>query len=228
MYENLPAIVFFFQSNEGVEYQIAVPDGHLVQTFLASQEFLQHQRIQKEKGIFLIDLVEFSTLSIDDQLNLLVRYQCELNKALSLFKVEHKISIGDGSIIVLATDEIPNLLKCIQAVTRQFDEYNLDFGHGVNPIRFRMGINVGLCYDFRDINGDWNIVGPGVNDTQRVSSFAESYQIIVSREVRNRLAAGTILPPDRVTVQFTDEVERLDKHNKPHWVSELRFVRREV
>ena len=221
--DDMTYITFALHSNEGIESLISIPDTHTVQEFLHSNEFVRHKRILKDKAAFLIDLVEFSHLSADDQLNLLVRYQTELNYALEEFSVEHKISIGDGTIIVLDTEFIPQLIKCIHKVQNQFDAYNRDFGHNANQIRCRYGVNIGTCFDFRDINSHWNVLGPGINDTQRLADFARGYQIIVSSEVKKRFDEKELTAPESIKVIFGPEKKALDKHGREHTYHELKF-----
>lgn len=221
--DDLSTITFALHSNEGVESLISIPDGELVQEFLNSDEYEQHKRTLKEKAAFLIDLVEFSHLPVNDQLNLLVRYQCELNYAIEEFDVEHKISIGDGTIIVLATNAIPQLLQCIFKVQTQFERYNRDFGQSSNLIRCRYGVNIGTCFDFRDINSHWNVLGPGINDAQRLASFAKGYQVIVSSSVKERFKAKELLAPESIKVSFSSEKKAHDKHNREHSYYELKF-----
>ena len=221
--DDVDYITFSLHSNESIESLISVPDSELVQDFLQSKEFDRHKRILKEKAAFLIDLVEFSHLTADDQLNLLVRYQTELNYALENFDIEHKISIGDGTIIVLEEASIPQLIQCIYNVQKQFESYNRDFGHTANHIRCRYGVNIGTCFDFRDINSHWNVLGPGINDTQRLMSFARGYQTIVSSTVKQSYDARDILAPDGVKVTFGPEKKGLDKHDREHTFHELKF-----
>ena len=216
-------ITFSLHSNESIESLISIPDSDLVQEFLQSKEFDRHKRVLKEKATFLIDLVEFSHLSADDQLNLLVRYQTELNYALENFDIEHKISIGDGTIIVLEAASIPQLIQCIYNVQQQFERYNRDFGHAANNIKCRYGVNIGTCFDFRDINSHWNVLGPGINDTQRLMSFARGYQTIVSSTVKQGFESRDILAPEGVKVTFGPEKKGLDKHDREHTFHELKF-----
>ncbi|MCH7819371.1 MAG: hypothetical protein IIB40_07400 [Candidatus Marinimicrobia bacterium] len=221
--DDINYITFSLHSNESIESLISIPDSDMVQEFLQSKEFDRHKRILKEKAAFIIDLVEFSHLSADDQLNLLVRYQTELNYALENFDIEHKISIGDGTIIVLEAASIPQLIQCIYAVQQQFEGYNRDFGHTANNIKCRYGVNIGTCFDFRDINSHWNVLGPGINDTQRLMSFARGYQTIVSSTVKQGFEEKEILSPEGVKVTFGPEKKGLDKHKREHTFHELKF-----
>lgn len=58
------------------------------------------------------------------------------------------------------------------------------------PFHVRIGINLGPVQVVRDINGQFNVIGDGINVAQRVMNFAEPDQILVSRsyyEVASRL-----------------------------------------
>jgi class 3 adenylate cyclase len=221
--DNFPVVIFVLQSNEWKLNEIPVKEGRLVQEFLASDEFPKHLRKLEEKAAFLIDLREFSELSADEQLDLLVRYQTELNKALAGFAVQHRISTGDGTIVVLDSDQMSHLFECLWAVEHELAGYNQDFGHDANPIRFKIGVNIGLCFDFRDVNGQWNVVGPGINDAQRVSQFAAEYEILVSRAVKERYDRGEIRSPAEVRIVFEDEQSGTDKHGREHFFRKLLF-----
>ncbi|MEO8163769.1 MAG: adenylate/guanylate cyclase domain-containing protein, partial [Betaproteobacteria bacterium] len=55
----------------------------------------------------------------------------------------------------------------------------------------RMGVNLGPVRLVKDINGQANIIGDGINVAQRVMSFSDTGQLLVSRsfyEVASRLS----------------------------------------
>ena len=76
----------------------------------------------------------------------------------------------------------------------------------------RLGINLGPVRLVKDINGQPNIIGDGINVAQRVMSFSEPGQIVVSRsfyEVVSCLSEGY----GRL---FHYEGSRTDKHVREH------------
>jgi hypothetical protein len=78
----------------------------------------------------------------------------------------------------------------------------------------RMGINLGPVRVVKDLNGQTNILGDGINVGQRVMSFADPGQLLVSRsfyEVVSRLS-------DEYDDLFTHVGERKDKHVRAHEV----------
>ena len=77
-----------------------------------------------------------------------------------------------------------------------------------------MGINLGPVRLVKDINGQPNIIGDGINVAQRVMSFARPGQVLVSRsyyEVVSRLS-------DESSKLFSYEGSRTDKHIREHEV----------
>jgi hypothetical protein len=77
-----------------------------------------------------------------------------------------------------------------------------------------MGINLGPVRLVKDLNGQTNILGDGINVGQRVMSFADPGQLLVSRsfyEVVSRLS-------DEYDNLFTHIGERKDKHVRAHEV----------
>jgi len=79
-------------------------------------------------------------------------------------------------------------------------------------LKMRLGINLGPVRLVKDINGQPNIIGDGINVAQRVMSFSEPGQILVSRsfyEVVSCLSEGY----GRL---FHYEGSRTDKHVREH------------
>jgi len=75
-----------------------------------------------------------------------------------------------------------------------------------------MGINLGPVRLIKDLNGQTNVIGDGINDAQRVMSFANPGQLLVSRgfhDVVSRLS-------DEHARLFTRETSRTDKHVREH------------
>jgi hypothetical protein len=76
----------------------------------------------------------------------------------------------------------------------------------------RIGINLGPVQLMRDINGQLNIIGDGINVAERVMSFADSGQVLVSRwyfEAVTRIS-------EEYTHLFSYQGARTDKHVREH------------
>jgi len=84
----------------------------------------------------------------------------------------------------------------------------------------RMGINLGAVRVVKDLNGQTNILGDGINVAQRVMSFAEPGELLVSRsfyEVVSRLSDG-------YDEFFEHGGERKDKHVRAHEVYKVKVT----
>jgi adenylate cyclase len=93
--------------------------------------------------------------------------------------------MGDGALVEFAS--AVDAVTCAIEIQRQFREHDSG-GSEVNPIRFRIGINVGdIIVDGEDIFGD------GVNIAARIEGIAEPGGISISedawRQVRGKVAA---------------------------------------
>jgi hypothetical protein len=82
------------------------------------------------------------------------------------------------------------------------------------PLLLRMGIHLGPVRLVKDLNGQTNIIGDGINAAQRVMSFAEPGQLLVSRSFHDVVARMS----DEHAKLFTREGLRTDKHVREHEV----------
>lgn len=87
-----------------------------------------------------------------------------------------------------------------------------DESEGPVDVPIRTGINLGPVKLVRDINGQPNIVGDGINVAQRIMSFAPTRQIVVSRSFYDMVSVIS----DEYSKLFTYEGSRTDKHVRDH------------
>ncbi len=88
----------------------------------------------------------------------------------------------------------------------------------------RMGIHLGPVTVVKDMNGQTNMVGDGINDAQRIMSFSPSDHIYISRayyDVISRLTA-------EYAKLFKYRGVEKDKHGREHQVYEAMVVRPDV
>src|SRR5690606_4191014 len=129
------------------------------------------------------------------------------------------LDTGDGAAIALlgAPEEAPFVSMTIRdGIVR----YNKD---GEHKLFVRTGINLGPVRVVSDINGRPNILGDGINVAERVMSFAEPNQILVSRsyyEITSRLT-------EEITGMFTYFGVKQDKHVREHEVYSIRSAEEE-
>src|SRR4051812_15991697 len=77
-----------------------------------------------------------------------------------------------------------------------------------------MGINLGPVHVSRDINGQENVIGDGINVAQRVMSFADAGQLFLSRSFYDVV----LLLAGEYATMFQALGGRTDKHERTHEV----------
>jgi len=88
------------------------------------------------------------------------------------------------------------------------------------PYQLRTGINLGPVKVVQSISGQRNPLGDGINNAQRIMSFADPNQILVGRSFYDVVAC---LSRDHAQI-FHHLGERRDKHVKAHDVYEVRLT----
>jgi hypothetical protein len=154
-------------------------------------------------SVLFLDIVEYSKKSVAEQMGLKQSFNRTLSKALEAVAMRDRVILdtGDGAAIAFLGD--PEDALFVALAIR--DNTGL-------PVR--MGVNLGPVRVVKDINGQANIIGDGINVAQRVMSFSEPGQLLVSRsfyEVASRLS-------DDYANLFTHEGSRSDKHVREHEV----------
>lgn len=212
--------IFIIPALEHSNYTIGVPDGKEVEDFFASEIFKKGLMKPVNVGIILIDLIGFSKNPDDTQLKMIVRYQCEVRKAIKEYDVSSLISIGDGTILVFEENNIKDLVNCLLEIKKKITEFNSNFNsNNIPEIDYRIGVHIGNAFRYKDINKEYNYVGTGINIAQRVSTCVPSSNeknksnklnshIYVSKEAKNELNKY----PIPKSVSFFDAREREVKH----------------
>ena len=163
-------------------------------------------------SVVFLDIVEYSRKPVAEQIKLKDRFNALLSAALQDIAVTDRIILdtGDGAAISFIGD--PEDALYVATGLR-------DAGANQPPgdksdLRTRIGINLGPVSLVTDINGQPNIIGDGINVAQRVMSFAQPGQVLVSRsyhEVVSRLS-------EDYSKLFRYEGSRTDKHIREHEV----------
>ena len=153
--------------------------------------------------VLFLDIADYSKTSVSEQHELKQGFNLVLAKALEAVATRDRVVLdtGDGAAVAFLGD--PEDALFVALAIR--DHINV-------PIR--MGINLGPIRLVRDINEQVNIIGDGINVAQRVMSFSEPGQLLVSRsfyEVASRLS-------NDYANLFTHEGSRADKHVREHEV----------
>lgn len=163
-------------------------------------------------SVLFLDIAEYSKKSVSGQISLKDRFNSYLSAAISSVPITDRIILdtGDGAAINFLGD-VEDALKAALSLR----ESMLNEDPGVDPpLLVRMGINLGPVRLVRDINGQPNIVGDGINVAQRVMGFAEASQILVSRSYYD--AVSRLSP--QYAGMFHYQGSRTDKHVREHEV----------
>src|SRR5688572_17829926 len=155
-------------------------------------------------SVLFIDIVGSSKTSVVAQFDVKRRFNGMLAEALDVLQRRDRVIVdtGDGAAVVFLGDPEDALVVGLAMRER------------AARIGVRMGINLGAVKLISDLNDQVNVVGDGINVAQRVMSFAEPGQLLVSahyQDVVSRLSA-------RYATLFTREGRRHDKHVREHEV----------
>jgi class 3 adenylate cyclase len=163
-------------------------------------------------SVLFLDIVEYSKKSVAGQISLKDRFNSYLSAAISNVPMADRIILdtGDGAAINFLGD-VEDALKAALNLRESMLNEDPDLDP---PLLVRAGINLGPVRLVRDINGQPNIVGDGINVAQRVMGFAEVGQILVSRSYYD--AVSRLSP--QYAGMFHYQGSRTDKHVREHEV----------
>jgi class 3 adenylate cyclase len=163
-------------------------------------------------SVLFIDIVGYSTRTVPDQLEMKELFNTMLAEAVQNVAPSDRIMVdtGDGAGIAFLGDPEDALFAAL-SLRDSIEAANIPVGE---PGFVRMGINLGPLKVVRDINGHTNMIGDGVNDAQRVMSFADLGQVMVSHSYFDIISRFS-----RDYAQlFVYEGTRQDKHVREHEV----------
>jgi class 3 adenylate cyclase len=157
-------------------------------------------------NVLFLDIVGYSKKSVVEQISVKERFNAYLKEAIRAVPIEDRVILdtGDGAAINFLGD-VEDALQVAIAMQKflRADELKQP------ALQVRMGINLGPVRLIRDINGHPNIIGDGINSSQRVMGFANPGQILVSRpyyEAMSNLSS-------KYSRLFRFEGSRTDKHH---------------
>jgi TolB-like protein/Tfp pilus assembly protein PilF len=154
---------------------------------------MAEERLQRRLAAILsADVVGYSRLTGVDETGTLARLNSIWRELIDPAIAAHSGRIvkvmGDGALVEFAS--AVDAVTCAVAIQRQLREREAD-GRDTDPIRFRIGINVGDVI----IQGD-DILGDGVNIAARIEGIADPGGISISedvwRQVQGKVAANFI------------------------------------
>lgn len=163
-------------------------------------------------SVFFLDIVEYSKESVVGQISLKDRFNEMLADALKEVPDADRIILdtGDGAAVSFIGD-IEEALHAAFGLRQAILAQDVN----IEPLlRVRMGINLGPVRLVRDINGQPNIVGDGINVAQRIMAFADINQILLSRSYYD--AVSRLSP--QYAGMFRYKGSHTDKHVREHEV----------
>lgn len=160
-------------------------------------------------SIVFLDIVDYSTKLVAEQLVLKQAFNKLLSSALENVAARDRVVLdtGDGAGITFLGDPEDALFVAmsLRAAAR---------AEASGAIAVRIGINLGPVRLVKDINGQMNIIGDGINVAQRVMTFAQAGQLLVSRSFYEVVSCLSL---DYASL-FSYAGARTDKHVREHEV----------
>jgi class 3 adenylate cyclase len=153
-------------------------------------------------SVLFLDIVEYTKKPVAEQMQLKQAFNKTLAAALEQVAVRDRIILdtGDGAAVTFMGDPEDAL----------FAAMTVRDGAGGVPVR--LGVNLGPVRLVKDLNGQMNIIGDGINVAQRVMSFSTPGQLMVSRSFYEVVSC---LSRDYANL-FRHEGARTDKHVREH------------
>lgn len=166
-------------------------------------------------SILFLDIVAYSERSVAQQLDWKGNFNTILSNSIAHIGHDDRIILdtGDGAAVCFLDnpeDALDVAIACLYGFTPDSDERPIE-------CKLRIGINLGPIKIVRDINGQRNIIGDGINVAQRVMSFADPNRIFVSRSFYDVAAYLT----RRNMEIFRFRGVHKDKHGREHEIYEV-------
>jgi class 3 adenylate cyclase len=161
--------------------------------------------------VLFFDVVGYTKQAVDKQTEIKQQFTDQLASCLGGIGVEERIILDTGDGAAIGFLQHPeDALRVALCFSQQTREKHPD-------MRVRTGIHLGPINVVRDMNGINNMVGDGINDAQRIMSFAGTEEIYVSRpyyDFVSRLNA-------EYESMFVYRGAKKDKHGRAHQVYEI-------
>jgi class 3 adenylate cyclase len=166
-------------------------------------------------SIAFIDIVGYSKRSVAEQILIKQRFNEALAEGIKDLQPTERLVLdtGDGAAISFLGDPEDALFVALKL--RDHYRAMRDTPEGTRlGDEIRMGINLGPVKLVRDINSQPNIIGDGINVSERIMGFAAPLQIAVSRSYYECVSRIS----DDYSKLFLYEGSKTDKHVREHEV----------
>jgi len=143
-------------------------------------------------SVLSIDVADFSQRSVREQVVLKERFNAIVTKAMAGIDRDDRIirDTGGGATVSFLRD--PERAAFVGSQARDaLDGLIVELPGLPHPweVRVRVGIDFGPMRLCEDVNGRLSIVGESINSAERIMSFADGGQILVSRSYRDIMVA---------------------------------------
>jgi class 3 adenylate cyclase len=171
--------------------------------------------------VVFMDIVGYSKCTVAKQLVMKDQLNTYISDAIQQVDETSRVILdtGDGAAICFLGDP-EDALFCALGLRSALNERKKA---GEESFDVRIGINLGPIKLVKDLNGNLNAVGDGINDAQRVMSFAGPQEILVSRSFYD--VVGRI--SEEINRMFSYSGVRKDKHVREHAIYSISGSSRE-
>jgi class 3 adenylate cyclase len=161
-------------------------------------------------SVVFIDIVEYTKKSVNEQIRLKERFNALLTEVIKDISINDRIILdtGDGAAIGFLGDPEDALFVAMSLR----DSLKDDRSEATSDLQVRMGVNLGPVKLLKDINNQQNLIGDGINVSQRIMSFAEPGQLLVSRSYYDIVSCLS----QEYAKLFQYQGARADKHIRQH------------
>jgi hypothetical protein len=169
-------------------------------------------------SVVFLDIVKYSKKPVEEQIILKERFNTLIAENLADIPVSDHIMLDtpDGMAIGFLGDPEDALF----AAMNMRDSLNNEQSKFMPDLRVRIGINLGPVKLIKDINNHLNLIGDGLNVAQRIMSFAETGQLLVSRSYYDIVSCLS----QEYAQLFQYKGARADKHIREHDIYAVRHT----
>ncbi|MFQ5551713.1 MAG: adenylate/guanylate cyclase domain-containing protein, partial [Gemmatimonadales bacterium] len=171
-------------------------------------------------SVVFLDIVGYTERAVTQQIEVKQHLQNLVADAVSGIPKSERIMVdtGDGAALCFLGDPEEAMFVALNLRDRLIGEEEQ------TVFTVRIGINLGPVKVVKSISGQQNPLGDGINNAQRVMSFAKPNQILVSRSFYDVIACLS----QEYAQLFQFVGTRKDKHVKEHAVYEVRLPNQEA
>ncbi|MEE8387242.1 MAG: adenylate/guanylate cyclase domain-containing protein [Acidiferrobacterales bacterium] len=168
--------------------------------------------------IVFTDIVGYSERSLDQQISIKEHFNKLITDSIKTLNESERVIIdtGDGVALCFLGDPEQAIVVSMDLRLRVIEQSQ----QAPEPYQVRTGINLGPVRLVTDINGQFNVLGDGINVAQRIMDFASPSQVLVSRSFYD--VAWCI--SDEYSGMFSYYGIRKDKHAREHALYEVALL----